>query len=109
MNETLPQQLDPITTAPSGEVHSSQIQDPHKAEIMAYAGKNEEEELLRARKIALDAASRIGEEKAPDPFNVYREPEEIATEYIGRAQRARAAADNNYEKAAGIYDEVHKV
>jgi hypothetical protein len=84
--------------------HPNAVVDPAKAEAMAYASKGQEEAVVAARGLALEAASNIGNDRFRDAEN--RGPGHAATHQAERAQAARTEADNQSAQAAEIYDKV---
>jgi len=100
---------EPISQQPEQPVdylqeHPNAVVDPVKAEIMAYASKGQEEAVVAARGLALEAASNIGNGRFRDAEN--RVAGHAAAHQTGQAQAARREADNKAGQAAEIYDKV---
>lgn len=98
MSEQAPQQ--PVEYL---QEHPNAVVDPLKAEIMAYAGKTQEEKVVLERGLALEAASRIGDSYFRDNG---KGASDSADDHAGLAENARDSADQQYIAAAGIYDRV---
>ena len=111
MSELTPNQHD-TSGEPRSEEPSTYVQDPAKAEIMAYASKNQEENVVKFRKEALGQAALIG-----DPDMIYRDPDAwmenkaVDNAYLAasKAQFTRKLADKNASTAAEIYEKVHNL
>lgn len=95
----------------SEQENANRVEDPDKAEVMAYASNPAEESIIDYRGRAIDAATQLGSnEKYID-----REgntsgvtPEKAAEIMLNGIEDARKRADSNANKAAKIYDEVKK-
>lgn len=81
------------------QAHPNAIEDPVKAEIMAYASKNQEEQVVKARQEALGHAALISD-------GGYNTNEYEGRKAVERAQAARKDADLKASQAANIYDSV---
>ena len=92
MYEELPPRQQPEQPVDYLQEHPNAIVDPVKAEIMAYASKDQEQIVVDRRDLALDAA--IGGNA------------EGAKHHIQFAQEARKRADDRAAQAAEIYDKV---
>lgn len=101
MSEQAPMPQQPVDYL---QEHPNAVVDPVKAEIMAYASKGQEEAVVAARGLALEAASNIGDRNFRDSEN--RGAEYAATHQAEQAQAARTEADNQATQAAEIYDKV---
>lgn len=84
--------------------HPNAVIDPVKAEIMAYASRGQEEAVVAARGLALEAASNIGNDRFRDSQN--RGAHHAATHQAEQSLQARKFADEQATKAAEIYDQV---
>lgn len=84
--------------------HRNAVVDPAKAEIMAYASRGQEEVVVAARGLALEAAINIGDKNFRDSEN--RSAGHAATHQAEQARAARTEADNQAAQAAEIYAEV---
>jgi len=104
MSEQAPMPQQPEQPVDYLQEHPNAVVDPVKAEIMAYASKAQEEAVVDARGLALEAASNIGNMRFRDAEN--RGPVRAATHQAEQAQAARTEADNNAGQAAEIYDKV---
>jgi hypothetical protein len=85
--------------------HPNAVIDPHKAEIMAYASKDLEVQVVEQRKLALDAASNLGNSVFRGIQNM--NAESAANLHVNSAFSARIEADEKANTAASIYDKVH--
>jgi len=99
MSEQAPQQ--PVEYL---QQHPDAVVDPAKAEIMAYASRGQEEAVVAARGLALEAASNIGNNSFRDSDN--RGAHHAATHQAGLAEQARVEADKQAMQAGDIYDQV---
>lgn len=86
------------------QAHPNAVVDPVKAEIMAYASHDQEEAVVAARGLALEAASNIGNSRFRDRDN--RGAHSTATHQAGLAEQARVEADKQAMQAGEIYDQV---
>lgn len=101
MSESAP---DPQQNVDYLQEHPNTVQDPAKAEIMAYASKGQEEAVVKARGLALEAAKNIGNGNYRDNEN--RVAIHAATLQVGLAEQARIDANMQADQAAEIYDKV---
>lgn len=85
---------------------TGRIDDPAKAEVMAYASKAQEEEVVKANKAADEAAQHIG---ISDNWRSKQYLTAGSEQHMQqqRAERARQAADQLAQAAAKTYDKVH--
>lgn len=102
MSETLPQQPSEYL-----QNHPNAVEDPVKAEIMAYASSKEEENVVSERAKAIDAASNIGDKDFHGEGN--RGAEHAASFHAERAASARETANAQAMGAAAIYDRVKAI
>lgn len=84
---------------PYMQEHPQAIEDPYKAEIMAYASHEQEEAVVKARAEALGHAALIGDSR-------YHDAEYEGRQAVQRAGEARKIADEKANQAASIYDAV---
>jgi hypothetical protein len=82
------------------EAHPDAVEDVKKAEVMGYAGKDDEEKVVAERAKALDAASKVGQ------YNGYDSFEGQARKAAGEAKKSRVDADKKEGFAADIYDQT---
>lgn len=111
MSELAPNQHD-TSGEPSREEPSTYVVDPAKAEIMAYASKNQEENVIKFRKEALEQAVLIGDEsRIRRNIGDWKDnkPIDNAFNAVEKAKAAREHADVNASTAAEIYDKVHNL
>lgn len=101
MSEQAPAPQQPIDYL---QEHPEAVVDPVKAEIMAYASKGQEEAVVAARGLALEAASNIGNDRFRD--NANRGAHHAATHQVGLAEQARVEADKQAMQAGEVYDHV---
>lgn len=83
------------------------VTDPAKAEVMAYASKGQEEQVVDHRNQALEAASNIGNDQWRSKGNYGATGE--AERQAQAAEQARQEADKHAQGAADVYDRVHKL
>ena len=104
MSEQAPVPQQPEQPVDYLQEHPNAVVDPVKAEIMAYASKGQEEAVVAARGLALEAASNIGNDRFRDDGN--RGAHHAATHQVDKALEARKLADDQADKAADVYDQV---
>lgn len=86
---------------------SGRIDDPAKAEVMAYASKAQEEEVVKANKAADEAAQHIG---ISDNWRSKQYLTAGSEQHMQqqRAERARQAANQLAQAAGETYDKLHQ-
>lgn len=93
--------------APTDHQQGGRVDNPAKAEAMAYASKAQEEEIVSANKAADEASQHIGIQDG------WRSKQYLTAEserhmQLQRAERARQAADQLAQGAAETYDKLHQ-
>ena len=102
MSEQAPQSNEKLVRSEEPDTY---VSDPAKAEVMAYASKGKEEEVVSERNAALAAASSIGSGSFYDQGRILH-PETAANRHAELAEQARQEADEQAQSAANIYDRV---
>ncbi len=82
--------------------HPNAVVDPVKAELMAYASKNQEQKALVHERLASIATHNIDRKGFEDSYHISAEHE--ATRQAELAQGARTEADKQAAQAASSYD-----
>ena len=96
-----------LAAAEGESKQSGRIDDPAKAEVMAYASKAQEEEVVKANNAADEAARHIG---ISDNWRSKQYLTAGSEQHMQqqRAERARQAANQLAQAAGETYDKLHQ-